>query len=177
MAKNRQRKKTDWLLAQGYRMSSLPFKVTWYWIDKNDGKERELITRTDDYNLDLYRRKGFVLDRKYLNPHAWHELEYGVKPPVVDAQQPKHLGRTLRLAKAIKVVVGEQDSWQGTASQLLALIGPGRRGIPMDAASLSTKIMNPRVTAALKLYGISVNRKRTPTKRLLQISNITNITE
>ena len=69
------------------------------------------------------------------------------------------------------MVVGEQDSWQGTASQLLALIGPGRRGIPLNAASLSTKIMNPRVTAALKLYGISVNRKRTPTKRLLQLSH------
>ena len=166
-------KKTHWLLAQGYRLSRLPFKVTWYWIDKNDGKERELITRTDDYNLDLYRRKGYVLNRKFLDPQEWNELEYGVKLPVVDVQQPKHLGRTLRLAKAIKVVVGEQDSWQGTASQLLALIGPGKRGIPKDAASLSTKIMKPRVTAALKLYGISVYRKRTPTKRLLELKSIT----
>jgi hypothetical protein len=170
-------KKPNWLLAQGYRLSRLPFKLTWYWVDKDSGQERELRIRADDYNLDLYRRKGYVLDRKYLDPQLWNELEYGVKLPVVDVQQPKHLGRTLRLAKAIKVVVGEQDSWQGTASQLLALIGPGKRGIPKDAASLSTKIMKPRVTAALKLYGISVNRKRTPTKRLLQLSSLTSKNE
>jgi len=166
-------KKTDWLLAQGYRLSRLPFKVTWYTVDKDSGKEREFISRSDDYNLDLYRRKGYVLDRKYLDPQLWNELEYGVKLPVVDVQQPKHLGRTLRLAKAIKVVVGEQDFWQGTASQLLALIGPGKRGIPKDAASLSTKIMKPRVTAALKAYGLTVQRKRTPTKRLLSITSNT----
>ena len=140
MAKNRQRKKTDWLLAQGYRMSSLPFKVTWYWIDKNDGKERELITRTDDYNLDLYRRKGFVLDRKYLNPHAWHELEYGVRLPVVAVQEPKAPATIPRLATAVKEALGKAYFWQGTASGLLELIGPGKPGIPKDAVGLSIKM-------------------------------------
>ena len=71
----------------------------------------------------------------------------------------------------------EQDFRQGTASELLELIGPGKSGIPKDAASLSTQIMKPHITDALKTYGITVQRKRTPTKRLLQISNITNITE
>ena len=96
-------------MAQGYRMSALPFKVTWYWIDKNDGQERELRTRTDDYNLDLYRRKGYVLDRKYLDPQAWHELEYGVKLPVLTVARPKHSGTIPRLAKAIRWAVGERD--------------------------------------------------------------------
>ena len=58
------------LLAQGYRMSRLPFKLTWSWIDKNDGTVSELRIRSDDYNLDLYRRKGYVLDRKFLDPQA-----------------------------------------------------------------------------------------------------------
>ena len=66
-------RKTDWLLAQGYRLSRLPFKITWYTIDKVSGKEREFISRTDDYNLGLYRSKGYVLDRKFLDPH-WHRI-------------------------------------------------------------------------------------------------------
>ena len=102
-------RKTDWLIAQGYRMSSLPLFVTWYSIDKNDGKEREFRIRANDYNLDLYRRKGFVLDRKYLDPQAWHELEYGVKLPVLTVARPKHSGTIPRLAKAIRWAVGERD--------------------------------------------------------------------
>ena len=165
-------KKTDWLLAQGYRLSRLPFQVIWYWIDKNDGQVNELRTRTDDYNMDLYRRKGYVLNPKFLDPQAWHELEYGVKLPVVDAEPPKHPGRTPSLAKAIRWAVREGDFWQGTASELLELIGPGKSGIPKDAGSLSTQIMKPHITDTLKTYGITVQRKRTPTKRLLQLTSI-----
>jgi hypothetical protein len=166
-------RKTHWLLAQGYRMSRLPFKVTWYWIDKNDGKERELITRTDDYNMDLYRRKGYVLDRKFLDPQAWHELEYGVKLPVVDVQQPKQSHAIPRLATAIRSAVREWDFWQGTPTELLALLDSGKQGIPKDAIRLSTKINKPHMTAALKSCGITVDRKRTPTKRLLELASIT----
>ena len=74
---------SHWLMAQGYRLSSLPSRVTWYTIDKVSGQEREFITQVNNYNLNLYRGKGCVLDRKYLNPEAWHELEYGVKPPLL----------------------------------------------------------------------------------------------
>ena len=133
-------RKNNWLMLQGYRMSRLPFKLTWYWVDKNSGQEREVRIVANDYNLDLYRRKGYVLDRKYLNPQAWHELEYGVKLPVVDVGPPKHPGRTPSLAKAIRSAVREGDFWQGTASELLELIGPGKSGIPKDAGSLSTQI-------------------------------------
>ena len=163
---------SNWLLAQGYRLSRLPFKLTWYWIDKNDGTVSELRTRSDDYNLVLYRRKGYVLDRKFLDPQAWHELEYGVKPPVVNVEEPKQPGPIPRLAKAIRSAVREQDFRQGTASELLEIIGPAKRGIPKNAIGLSIRINKPRVTAALKTYGISVDRKRTPTKRLLQLTSI-----
>ena len=57
-------RKMEWLIAQGYRPSTLPPIVTWYLVDKNTGMERELRGRTDDYTLNLYRGKGFVLDRK-----------------------------------------------------------------------------------------------------------------
>ena len=87
-------RKPDWLRTQGYRLSRLPFKVTWFTTDKVSGKEREFISRTDDYNLDLYRRKGYVLDRKFLDQQLWYELEYGVKRPVVTVEPPKHSGTT-----------------------------------------------------------------------------------
>ena len=159
-------------MAQGYRLSSLPSKLTWYTIDKDSGKEREFVSQTNDYNLNLYRGKGYVLDRKYLNPEAWHELEYGVKLPEVDAQEPKPPGPIPRLATAIKEALGKAYFWQGTPTELLALIDAGKQGIPKDAIRLSMQIMRPHITDALKTYGITVQRKRTPTKRLLQLTSI-----
>ena len=47
-----------WLMAQGYRLSTIPPVVTWYATDKNTGMERELRGRTDDYTLALYRGKA-----------------------------------------------------------------------------------------------------------------------
>ena len=63
-------RKTEWLIAQGYRLSTLPPHVTWY------TKDRELKGRTHDYNLNLYRAKGFVLDRKHLDSNLWNEIVY-----------------------------------------------------------------------------------------------------
>jgi hypothetical protein len=162
-------RKTEWLLAQGYRPSTLPTIVTWY------TKARELKGRTDDYTLNLYRGKGFVLDRKYLDPQLWNELEYGVKRPVVIVVPPEHSGTTPRLAKAIKGAVGERVFWQGTPSELLALIDSRKQGIPKDAIRLSTKVMKPHITKVLKSYGITVDRKRTASKRLLQLRHSVNI--
>ena len=81
--------KTDWLIAQGYRPSTIPPVVTWYVTDKNTGRERELRGRTDDYTLALYRGKGFVLDRKFLDSQLWHELEYGTKRPSMTVEPPR----------------------------------------------------------------------------------------
>ena len=160
---------THWLIAQGYRLSTIPPVVTWYAIDKNTGRERELRGRTDDYTLNLYRSKGYVLDRKYLDPQLWHELEYGVKRPTVTVEPPEHSGATPRLARAIKGAVGERDFWQGTPSELLALMGAGNWGMPKSPARLSTKVMQPHMTDALKSYGLTIERKRTASKRFLQL--------
>ena len=163
---------TDWLLAQGYRLSRLPFKVTWYTIDKVSGKEREFISRTDDYNLSLYRSKGYVLNRKFLVPQLWHELEFGVTPTVSIVEPPKDRGTTPRLVKAIRWAVRDQGFRQGTSSELLALIGPGKQGIPKDATRLSRQIMKSSVIDALKsYYGITVEHKRTASRRLLQLTS------
>ena len=78
-----------WLVAQGYRLSTIPPVVTWYVTDRNTGKERELRGRTDDYTLNLYRGKGFVLDRKFLDPQLWHGLEYGILRPSKTVEPPQ----------------------------------------------------------------------------------------
>ena len=157
-------RKTDWLIAQGYRPSTLPPIVTWY------TKDRELKGRTDDYTLNLYRAKGFVLDRKYLDPQLWHELEYVITRPGMTVEPPQPLERTPRLAKAIRGAVGERDFWQGTPSELLALIGSQKQGIPKSALGLFIEVMKPHMTDALKSYGLMVERRRTAKSRLFRVT-------
>ena len=82
-------------------------------------------------------------------------------------------GTTPRLAKAIKKAVGDRVFWQGTPSELLALLGSRKEGIPKDAIRLSTEVMKPRITDALQAHGLTVHRKRTASKRLLQMKSIT----
>ena len=157
-------------MAQGYRLSTIPPVVTWYVTDRNTGKERELRGRTDDYTLNLYRGKGFVLDRQYLDPQLWHELEYGIPRPTMTVEPPQPSGRTPRLARAIIGAMSGRDSWEGTCSELLSMIPPGKVGIPKDSTRLSTAVMKPHITDALRHYGLTVHRKSTASKRLLQLS-------
>ncbi|MCL0044113.1 hypothetical protein M1N24_01100 [Dehalococcoidia bacterium] len=163
-------RKTNWLIAQGYRLSTIPSVVTWYAIDKNTGRERELQGRTDDYTLNLYRSKGFVLDKKFLDPQLWHELEYVLPRPTMTVEPPQLLGKTPRLARAIRGVMSGRDSWEGTATELLSMIELPKVGIPKDATRLSARVMRPDITNALKTYGLTVDRKRTASKRLLVFS-------
>ena len=161
-------RKTDWLMAQGYRTSTLPPVVTWY---TKDG--RELRGRTDDYTLGLYRAKGFVLDRKYLDSQLWNELEYGdnrSSKPVAPIHDSDPIPR---LARAIKVAMADRDFWEGSPSELLTILGSGKEGIPKDAPQLSIEIMKPYITDALEAYDLTVERKRTSAKRFLQLRRIT----
>ena len=157
-------KKHDWLIAQGYRTSTLPPIVTWY------APGREFRGRTDDYTLGLYRSKGFVLDRKFLDPQLWHELEYGIPRPTMTIEPPQPSRRTPRLARAIIGAMSGKDSWVGTSSELLSMIPPGKVGIPKDSTRLSTAVMKPHITDALQHYGLTVHRRRTGSKRLLVFS-------
>ena len=98
------------------------------------------------------------------------EPEHGVTPPeiaVAPAEQPKP---TPRLAAAIRKAMGERDYWEGTASELLGLIGPGSQGIPMNATRLSTALGMPHMIDALKIYGIAVERQRSGDARSLHLT-------
>ena len=78
-----------------------------------------------------------------------------------------------RLAKAIRRAMSERDSWQGTPSELLSLIGSQGQGIPTNAAWLSIEVMKPHITDALKHYGLVAARRRSNGKRSLQFKSIT----
>jgi hypothetical protein len=108
--------KHDWLIAQGYRTSTLPPVVTWY------TKDRELKGRTDDYTLGLYRSKGFVLDRKCLDPHLWHELEYGVNRSVVAVAPPEHSG-TKKVSRSHQKGYGREGFLAGNPLGVVRLDG------------------------------------------------------
>ena len=71
-----------WIFMQGYHSSSLPPRVTWYSLD------REFIGRTDNYTLDLYRGKGYVLDRRFLAPMLWDSLVYHLHGAASIATKP-----------------------------------------------------------------------------------------
>jgi hypothetical protein len=58
-------------------------------------------------------------------------------------------------------------------SELLLLIGAGKHGIPKDSTRLSVEVMMPRVTDALKSYGIAAERRRSNGKRFLHLKSIT----
>ncbi len=66
--------------------------------------------------------------------------------------------------------MGERDSWQGTPSELFALMGAGNWGMPKSPVRLSTEVMKPHITNALKSYGIAVARRRSNGKRFLELS-------
>ena len=67
--------------------------------------------------------------------------------------------------------MSERDFWQGTPSELLAMIGSSKQGIPKTALGLSIEVMQPQVTDALRLHGIGIARRRSNGKRLLQLSH------
>ena len=66
----------------------------------------------------------------------------------------------------------ERDFWEGTATELLSMIEPEKVGIPKDAIRLSTRVMRPDITNALKTYGLTLRRRRTGGRRLLQVQSI-----
>ena len=164
-----------WLFMQGYHASSLPSRVTWYSLD------REFTGRTDHYTLDLYRSKGYVLDRRFFDPSMWdneitHDHAAGNRhaKPCLDVITPPKLSNEIpRLARELIGLMNERESWEGTASELLSLIDSGDgRDIPTLHNRLSSELMQDYITDALDAHGITVQRERTSERRTLRLSRV-----
>ena len=155
-----------WIFMQGYHSSSLPPRVTWYSLD------REFIGRTDNYTLDLYRGKGYVLDRRFLDPMTWDsrvnhlhgDSRITTKPCSIVITPHGPSNKTPRLARVLIGVMDDRDYWEGTASELLSLIGDRGDGIPQIHNRLSAELLQPYITDALDAHGITVQRERTGEK-------------
>ena len=119
-----------WLFMQGYHVHSLSPKVTWYTPD------REFSGRSDTYTLGLYRGRGYVLDRRFFDSAMWdNEITHDhagskvtVKPCSIVIAPPKLSNTIPRLARGLIGLMGERDSWEGTASEMLTLIDSGSSG-------------------------------------------------
>ena len=81
-------------------------------------KGSEFKGRTDNYTLDLYRGKGFVLYKKFLDPSMWdNEIHHDhagsktlAKPCSIVIAPPKLPDTSPRLAKAVIRLLEERDS-------------------------------------------------------------------
>ena len=163
-----------WLFVQGYHGSSLPPRVTWY------APGREFIGRTDNYTLDLYRGKGYVLDKRFLDPMLWDSRVNHVhgdsrtpsKPCSIVITPPEPSSETPRLARVLIGVMDDRDHWEGTASELLSLIGDTDDGMPRIHNRLSAELLQPYITDALDAHGITVQRERTSERKTLRLRRV-----
>ena len=80
--------------------------------------------------------------------------------------------RLPRLARVLMGVMDGRDYWEGTASELLSLIGESGDGIPTVHNRLSAELMQTYITDALDAHGITVQRERTSERRTLRLSRI-----
>ena len=139
---------------------------------------REFTGRTDNYTLDLYRGKGYVLDRRFLDPMLWDsrvnhlhgESRTTTKPCSIVIKPPQPSSETPRLARALIGVMDNRDYWEGTASELLSLIGDASDGIPQIHNRLSAELMQTYITDALDAHGITIHRERRSERRTLRLS-------
>ena len=89
---------------------------------------------------------------------------------VITPHEPSN--ETPRLARVLIGVMDDRDYWEGTASELLSLIGDRGDGIPQIHNRLSAELLQPFITDALDAHGITVQRERTSERRTLRLSRI-----
>ena len=137
-------------------MNKYPEKVTW---KKPDGMM--FTSRPDEYHRKLYESKGYTLITMPESATSGSSI-------VTTATKPKDT--TGRLADALIGVLHNKRFWQGTATELLAIIDTGGEDIPSVPNRLSSQIVQPHVIEILRGHGISVERRRTGRERTIVLS-------
>ena len=74
------------------------------------------------------------------------------------------------MARVLIGVMDDRDSWEGTASELLSLIGESSHGVPTIHNRLSAELLQPYITDVFDAHGIKVQRERTSERRTLRLS-------
>ena len=91
------------------------------------------------------------------------------KPCSIVIKPPQPSRETPRLARVLIRVMDDRDYWEGTASELLSLIGDRGHGIPRLHNRLSAELMQTYSTDALDAHGITIRRERTSERRTLRL--------
>jgi hypothetical protein len=87
-----------------------------------------------------------------------------LKPPTI-TPQPVHRGPMPLVAKTVLRVLGEGQRWEGSASELAAMIGT------RTPTGLSRALGTPRVVAALAAAGVTVERGYRGNGRVLRLEH------
>ena len=129
-----------WLATQGVdRPDQLPRKSLWY---KPDGTSS--LGPSDPYHLARYRQRGLTL-----------------KPPTIP--EPVRRGPTPLLASKVLRVLGEDQRWEGTATELAAIIGSH------TPTGLSRALGTRKVSEALASAGVTAERGYRGNGRVLRL--------
>ena len=131
----------NWLRSQGVdRPEALPRKSLWYHPDG-----RSSIGPSDPYHLGLYRRRGLTL-----------------VPPAPPEPKPRTVP-VPAIARQVLYLLGQGERWEGSASELAAIIGS------RTPTGLSRALGTPKVTGALSAAGVTVERGYRGNGRVLRL--------
>ena len=166
-----------WLASQGFSPATLPKRATWY---RYDGLPLHNLP-TDPYHRRRYRERGCTLKPPsgtgVLSVESATQETQPADANSFESVVPKP--RTSRLSRRVLRVLDGKDSWEGTATELMAILDsyapPGGwphkvLGMPRNPARLSKEIITPNVTAALKSSGVTVARGFRGHERVLRLS-------
>ena len=91
--------------------------------------------------------------------HIHGDSRITTKPCLTIITPHEPSSETPRLARALIGVMDNRDYWEGTASELLSLIGDRGHGIPRLHNRLSAELMQTYITSALDARGITVQEE------------------
>ena len=133
----------NWLQTQGIdRPDQLPRMSLWY---RPDGSSS--MGHSDAYHVARYRQRGMTLKAPVLN---------------VQEHQPTRVPMP-SIARQVVALLGQQQRWEGSASELAAMIGN------RTPTGLSRALGSPRVHAALTAAGVTVRRGYGRNGRVLRL--------
>jgi len=130
-----------WLQTQGIdRPDQLPRKSVWYRADGTGS-----LGPSDPYHLGLYRRRGLTL-----------------LPPAPPEPKPRSV-LVPSIARQVLYLLGQGERWEGSASELAAIIGS------RTPTGLSRALGTTKVAVALAAAGVTVERGYRGNGRVLRL--------
>ena len=150
-----------WLQSQGYRtFNELPRMATWY---RPDGTSS--LGHADAYHLRLYRLRGMTLIPPRFLSGSVVDTGNPTSTVVQSQSQNRRPTKPMVVSRLLRVL-GDDDSWYGTASELVNAFGIPRT----SAVGLSRELFTHKVSVSLDFEGLSITRGWRGNKRILKVN-------